>query len=304
MTLLIPILVLVGLILISRKLHSVKPDTCLVFTGGLGSGKSLVSVQWAKKLLRRNRRKVKWHNLLERIKRRSKAKFAPIPILYSTIPVRVSRKEWSTPLKSDTPILAQRLVPKSVVFMDEVSLYVDQMTTTFANSDNLEEWATLFRHYTQGGFLVLNTQNTSKVNFHLRYCLNRAYNLQEWRHIWRVYWVRMRDLSLVDDVKSVSTTDLTDDYKLLFGWLPFRREYDTYVYSERVADLPVYEATPKAHYKTNFIAHLPKKKITPPLRLTDDPPKEKERVVRGRNPVITAERAPSDETHPTTPSST
>lgn len=262
MALVIFIAIIVALFFVMRKVYQPKPDTCLVFTGGLGSGKSLVSVQWAKKLLRKNRFKVRIYNLFHKEKRE-------VPLLYSTIPVRISRKEWSVPLEEGTPCLKTKIVPRSVVFIDEVSLYIDQMTVKFNNSRNLEEWSTLFRHYTKGGYLVLNTQNTSKVNFHLRYCLNRGYNLCEWRHIWRIYWVKCRDVSLVEDVKSVSADNLEDNYRLIFGWLPFRREYDTYVYSERVQKIPEQGRAPKKHYKTNTLVRIPEKLITPDL-VTDD----------------------------------
>lgn len=44
------------------KPYFVHYDTVIAYTGGLGSGKSFMSVKMAKKLLRKNRRKVKRHN--------------------------------------------------------------------------------------------------------------------------------------------------------------------------------------------------------------------------------------------------
>lgn len=76
-------------------------------------------------------------------------------------------------------------------------------------------------------------------------------------------------MSLVEDVKSVSADNLEDNYRLVFGWLPFRREYDTYVYSERVQKIPEQGRAPKKHYKTNTLVRIPEKLITPDL-VTDD----------------------------------
>lgn len=234
-----------------------KPDTCVLYVGGLGSGKSLISCKMAIKLLRRNRLRVRLHNLFHP---RHKL---PRPLLYSTIPVRVSRREWSIPLDDLTPVLAFKLVPKSVLFMDEVSLWLDQMTIKPKNAMQIEEFCTLFRHYTKGGYLVLNTQNTSKVNFHIRYCLNRAYHLAEFRKIWRFYWVKIRDLSLIDDEKSVNLGSLTDNYRTLFGFIPFRRLYDTYCYSERVSVTPIQPSSPFLSLKTNHIQRAPREDIPP-----------------------------------------
>lgn len=234
-----------------------KPDTCVLFVGGLGSGKSLISVKKSIQLLRRQRRKARFYNFFH--KRRPR----PLPLLYSTIPVRISRKEYSVPLDDLTPVLAKKVVPRSVVFFDEVSLWLDQMTLKPKNAMQIEEFCTLFRHYSKGGFIVLNTQNTSKVNFHIRYCLNRAYHLAEFRKFLCFYWVKCRDLSLIDDEKSVNIGSLTDSYKTLFGILPFRRIYDTYCYSDRVADTPLQPSAPSKTLKTNHIARAPSVDVPP-----------------------------------------
>jgi len=241
-----------------------KPDTAVLFVGGLGSGKSLISVKKSLQLLRRNRSRVKWYNRFHKIKR-------PRPLLYSTIPIRISRKEYSIPLDDLTPVLASKVVPRSVVFFDEVSLWLDQMTIKPANAQSIEEFCTLFRHYSQGGYIVMNTQNTSKVNFRIRYCLNRAYHLAEFHKFWHIYWVKCRDLSLIDDEKSVNLGSLTDSYKTLFGWIPFRRCYDTYCYSGRVSSTPVQPDTPFFKLKSNRIARAPKEVISPVLDTSDNP---------------------------------
>lgn len=240
-----------------------KVDTCVLYVGGLGSGKSLTSCKMALKLLRRNRFRARINNLIHPLNKQ------PRPLLYSTIPVRISRREWSIPLSDLTPVLAFKIVPRSVVFMDEVSLWLDQMTIKPKNAVQIEEFCTLFRHYTKGGYLVLNTQNTSKVNFHIRYCLNRAYHLAEFRKFWHFYWVKVRDLSLIDDEKSINTGSLTDNYKTLFGWIPFRRMFDTYCYSDRVSITPLQSSSPYFSLKTNHIQRAPDEVIEPILK-TDD----------------------------------
>lgn len=240
-----------------------KPDTAVLFVGGLGSGKSLISVKKSIQLLRRNRFRVKWYNRFHKDKR-------PKPLLYSTIPVRISRSEYSIPLDDLTPVLASKVVPRSIVFFDEVSLWLDQMTIKPSNAQSIEEFCTLFRHYSQGGFIVMNTQNTAKVNFRIRYCLNRAYHLAEFHKFWHFYWVKCRDLSLIDDEKSVNLGSLTDSYKTLFGWIPFRRVYDTYCYSNRVNSTPIQSNRPYNRLKSNHIARAPKEVIEPVISSTDD----------------------------------
>lgn len=238
----------------------IKHDTCVLYVGGLGSGKTRISVSKAKSLTRRQRRKVRFHNFFH-----PKDKWQK-PLLYSNIPIRLSAREYSVVIDDLTPVLATRVVPRSVVFFDEVSLWLDQMTVKPKNAQQIEEFCTLFRHYTQGGFLVLNTQNTAKVNFHIRYCLNRAYHLAEFRKFLCFYWVKCRDLSLIDDEKSVNIGSLTDSYKTLFGIFPFRKDYDSYCYSDRVSDTPLQSEKKFTCLKTNHIARAPSVDVEPILR--------------------------------------
>ena len=79
-------------------------DTVLAFTGGLGSGKSFMSVQQARKLLRRKRFRVALHNFFW-----PKDKL-PRPLLYSSIPVRVSKTEMAVKLTADHLLLQRRIV--------------------------------------------------------------------------------------------------------------------------------------------------------------------------------------------------
>ena len=261
MFIIVALVVLFVLYLILRP-YLMKHDTAILFVGGLGSGKSLISVKTALRLLRKQRFKCKWYNRFHRHKR-------PRPLLYSTIPIRISRKEYSIPLSDLTPVLASKVVPRSVVFFDEVSLWLDQMTIKPHNAESIEEFCTLFRHYSLGGYIIMNTQNTAKVNFHIRYCLNRAYHLAEFRKFWRFYWVKIRDISLIDDEKSVNTGSLTENYRTLFGFLGFRKLYDTYCYSNRVSSTPLQPVVPFKRLKTNHFAKAPKTTV-PPVVTTED----------------------------------
>lgn len=256
MTTIIVILVILLTVIIIVKPYVEKHDTCILYVGGLGSGKSLISVGQAKRLLHVNRTKVKIHNLLHPKDKQ------PIPLLYSTIPVR-DGKGFSIPLNDLTPVLATKIVPRSVVFFDEVSLWLDQMTIKPANGASIAEFCTLFRHYTHGGYIVMNTQNTAKVNYNIRYCLNRGYHLAEFKKLWHVYWVKIRDLSLIDDEKSVNTGSLTENYRTKIGIIPFRKVYDTYCYSERVSPTPYQSTDSFQGYKVYHIARAPTQTVQP-----------------------------------------
>ncbi len=232
------ILLVIFIVFLVVKPYCVHYDTVLLFTGGLGSGKSLVSSGLAIKLLKRNRLKVRLYNLVPWHRNKK-----PKPLLYSSIPFRINRKEWATQLTKEHMLLQASVVPRSVLFCDEISLFLDQMTIKFPASQNVEEFATLFRHYTQGGYLVMNTQNSNKVNFHFRYCVNEALNLmhfKKWLPFLPIFYtVRIRNISLADDIKTIEEGQKEDNMRLMFGLLPLGfRHYDTYCYSERYRTVP------------------------------------------------------------------
>ena len=55
------------------KPYIISYDTVLCFTGGLGSGKSLISTQMAVRLLKKNRMKVFFYNIRHPRRKNSKA---------------------------------------------------------------------------------------------------------------------------------------------------------------------------------------------------------------------------------------
>lgn len=258
----IAIIIAIILFVIIVKPYFIHYDTVILFTGGLGSGKSLVSSQLAYRLLKRNRLKVWWYNIKpwHRVKK-------PKPLMYSSIPFRISRKEWATQLTASHMLMTAHITPMSVVFVDEISLFLDQMTIKFPASENVEEFATLFRHYTKGGYLVMNTQNSNKVNFHFRYCVNEALNLMHFKK-WLpflplFYTVKVRNISLADDIKTIEEGNKEDNMSTLFGLMPiFCKRYDTYCFSERYRTVPKREDKIYHKYKTCKIMKCPNTKVS------------------------------------------
>lgn len=252
MTLLLIIAILL-IIFFILKPYFIRHDSVVLFTGGLGSGKSFLAVKTAKKLLRKNRLKVWINNHLKPWKSKLEK-----PVLYSTIPVKISRKEMSYQLKQEHILLTERQIPLSITLIDEISLVRSQMEWKDVNDENIEEWCTLYRQYTLGGYLVMTTQNTSKCNYHFRYCVNSAFNLSKFRKFLCFYWVNVRNISLIDDIKSISDSHLEDSESRIFG-ISFGRSYDTYCFSNRVKTVPFGLPIKHKKLKTNHLPTLPKK---------------------------------------------
>ena len=220
-------------------------DTVLAFTGGLGSGKTFLSVNQARKLLRRKRAHVWLHNFFH-----PKDKL-PRPLLYSSIPVRVSKTEMAVRLTADHLLLQRKIVLNSVVFIDEIGGFCSQFDFKVKNAEILDEFIRFFRHYVQG-YLIVNDQCSENIVLQVRRRLNTVYNLMGFRKLLNlVYWVRVRNISVSEEIKTVEEQDTEDNMTLLIGLIPFFRAYDTHCYYCRYAAVP--EALEEIHVSMSMM---------------------------------------------------
>lgn len=256
------ILVIAFVVYLFIKPYIIQHDTIVLYTGGNGSGKSLFSVRDTLRCLRRLRWKVRFHNFFERINPIKAIKVClgkyeydlfDKPVVYSTIPLRINRREWSRQLKVEHLMLQEKLPLHSVVFIDEINLLISQMDYKCKGEKALNEFVTLFRHYTRG-FMILNTQNLSKVHWIFRYCCNEAINLSECKKIPFFYPLiftsKVRKITLGDDIKSVETDDATDKPRV-YMLRSLIKHYDTYCFGERYDTVPYDIYSEFSRYKTN-----------------------------------------------------
>lgn len=263
------IIAVVLLIIFIVKPYIIHYDTVIAFTGGLGSGKSLVSTQWALKLLRKNRAKVFFYNLRHPLHKR------PRPMLYSSIPFRISRKEWAIQLTPEHLLLQRSIIPRSVTFIDEIDSWASQFDFKLPNIITVfNEFCRLYRHYTQGGYIVCNTQSSDNLVLQIRRRLNTVMNLMHFKKwFFLFYTVKVRNINLSEEIKTVDEENAEDNMSTLFGLLPvFCRHYDTYCYSGRYSTVP---SAPEGVYnrlKTNILIECPRQTLKALTKTVDDIP--------------------------------
>lgn len=257
------IALIVFIVILILKPYIINYDTVISFTGGLGSGKSLISTQMAVKLLRKNRLKVFWNNVKNW--RHPKKKIAR-PVLYSSIPLRVSRKEWARVLTAEHLTLQAKLPEKCVVFIDEIDSFASQFDFKQPNIiQNFDEYCRFFRHYTKGGYLVCNTQATDNLVLQIRRRMNTVFNLMHFKKWFFVFYtVKVRNISISEEIKTVEQEDVEDNMSTLFGMLPiFCRRYDTYCYSGRYETVPIKQERVYKALKTNKVIKCPSDRVKP-----------------------------------------
>lgn len=261
------IIAVIAVLLFLWKCYKIKYDTIIAFTGGLGSGKSFLSVGKSVKLLRINRRKVRRHNRFERVKKFFSSKHVldiwELPLLYASIPVRISKKEWSVQLMPEHLLLTKRVVPRSVVFIDEVGSWASQFDFDNPNiRDNFDEFIRFYRHYTKGGYLVVNDQCSENIVLQIRRRINTVFNLMHFKKWFKViYTVKVRNISISEEIKTVEEQDTEDNMTLLWGFMPWFKRYDTYCYSERYRTVKGWKERTYSRLKKCLLLTMPKNRI-------------------------------------------
>lgn len=289
MWLVVLLLVLVILWLILNP-YFLRYDNLVSFTGGLGSGKTFMSVSTALVLYRKQRFRARLHNLLH-----PKSKIE-LPELYSNIPLKISRKKMALRLKKEHLLLQERIAQGSVVLLDEVDCFANQFSynnvcivdqTGKGDSEdtgNFDEFCRFYRHYTKGGYLIFNTQATANENLTIRRRqnqINMLFNFRKWGIpiLWPnlLYTVRCRNITVSDEVKVTEESNAQDNMRLIVGLFPLLRHYDTYCYSGRYDSVPSGSDQRFPRLKTNECLIAPRgkqKKLTTNVDLPE--PKNQE----------------------------
>lgn len=244
------LIVVIGIILFIIfkyvKPYFIKYDTTIVFTGGLGSGKSLNSVKVAVSCYKKNL--LKWRikklfilisNYFNKIichifnKKKLKLKVIPEkPLLYSNIPIRLGKKQ-SVELNINHLILNSRISEYSVVFIDEFPQVLNQFDYNLEVVKNeCNEFITYFRHYI-GGYLVVNAQSIEDITVQFRRKLNSYYWCYDFKKfLFFFYTMRIMNNRISDNEVSTTADFIEDNSKRIFGVLP-RGLYNSRAYSKR-----------------------------------------------------------------------
>ena len=231
---------IIAVILLLKTYRLDTRDTVIAFSGGLGSGKTFLSVRTALRALRWSRFLWRLDKLLHPVSR----KHDPKPELYSSIPIRtvtgiLRKKEiFSHKLTPEILLLQERIPPRSVVMIDEIGSFMSQFEYRAVNADRLDEFVRLFRHYTLGGKFICNDQCSENIVLQVRRRLNTVYNLMRFRKLplLPVWHCRVRNILISEEIKTVQTErHAEDEFQILLGLMPpkNRKNYDTYCYSRR-----------------------------------------------------------------------
>lgn len=234
-----------------------KIETITAYTGGLGSGKTLMSVHMAKKIYKKQIRKWKWTNFkidLRNRFRNTMEDHIEKPLLFSNMPFYINKRKGILTNKiTASHLLEQERIPLgSVVMIDELGAFANQFEYTNRNVVvTLDDFIRFFRHYTKGGYLVVNDQCSENINLVVRRRLNIVHNLANCFVLWRFCFYFERMITISEEIKTIDMrsqeTDKENDTQnnmvFRFKFLWHKNDYDTYCHSER------YKTVPQGNYE-------------------------------------------------------
>lgn len=246
MILILIIISIILFIVLVRYFLKNKRDTITCYTGGLGSGKTCLSVHDAINVFRKQRLKTFVYNLFHKQKREK-------PLLYSNIPIYISKHfGMSQKLEVEHVLLKKRLNERSVVLIDEIGGFASQFEYKNVNIyDNFDEFIRLYRHFTKGGYLIVNDQCSENIVLQVRRRINVINNLSKFFvvPIFHIVIYFSRKINISEEMKTilVDEEDVNNTSKLNITYWPFffrwkistrKRHYDTYCYSDRYLRIP------------------------------------------------------------------
>lgn len=255
-------LVLLGYFLYRKLLHPapITHDSTVLFTGGLGSGKSLNSVKTALKAYRSavfhwkiECLKCKLHN---RVRPNDLYDLPEKPLLKSNMPIKVKtnwkakrgtdeRNVYCCALTRSDLMLETRIPEHSVILLDELPQFINQFQWENAQGV-LNEFITFFRHYVDGLF-VANAQSLDEVECHIRRKLSSYYYCFDFQPFFGLFYrVHILRCRVGDQSVSLTNEYIDENSKWHYGFLLFkpydsrylRHRYDklTNVVSKRFRD--------------------------------------------------------------------
>ena len=220
-----------------------KMKNVVFIDGSLGTGKSALTVCLAIRMYKRHLRHYKFRKFIYKLFKIKKENEEPI--LYSNIHLRNIKYTYLT----NDLILRKnyRFAYKSIVILDEFSLVADQNMYGKKYEEiceRMNEFFKLFRHETKGGYLFINSQSTSDLNYTLKSVLSDYFYIHHKsnRFVPLVCVLKVQECRYSRDNSSlnVNIEDVEENLKCLVMLKKWFKYYDTYCHSIYTDFLPVY----------------------------------------------------------------
>lgn len=207
----------------------------ILVTGGVKSGKTLLSLYLAIKRYKSILFKTKVVNFFRKIFKKS---LIDLPLFYSSIPVGIDY----VPIDKDILTLKKRVIWNSVMFVDEASLFADsQLKENSSTNNNLLLFNKLCAHFGLA-CLVYNTQCIGDVHYSIKRSLSNYFYVHHSRKCLLLPFVILyvQEFRYSDDGSVVSVSgvkDLEETLKRVIIPKSIFKKYDSRCYRKIIEDL-------------------------------------------------------------------
>ena len=249
------IVLLVVLFIIWKRSKKLKFDSVVMVNGCIGSGKTLLCVNRAKRDFKKAhaiwwRRTHIYSIIFKKLKNEEE------PLLYSNIPIYSNKKnlelfKYYVPLTNDIIMRKKRVRYHSVMLWDESSLMATSMDYKQKDlSEQMSLFLKLLRHECKGSYrnifgshanLYINTQSKNDNHYAVDRIVNQVLYITKSISIpfFKVVWVR--DLLLIDSVQNEFNDDIKESLSCRWFLIPKKtfNMYDSYSYEFLSHDFPV-----------------------------------------------------------------
>ena len=228
-----------------KRIKSLSPlGTITVCTGAVKTGKSSLAVYLAIKSYKKALRAWRFSSMFKNVEQ---------PLLYSNIPLACEY----VPVTTDILLRKQRIVPKSVMLLDEASLVADsQLIKDNQINLNLLAFFKLFGHSSHGGTLILDTQSISDLHYSCKRTLQNYIYIYKTRSLPFFLVMDVLEQRYSDDgtVISAQNSDITENLKHVIVPKSVWKKFDCYTYSVLTDNLPIAnkKVVPKTLKSTNI----------------------------------------------------
>lgn len=233
----IVIVAIIVLVYIRRHFKAIVLPNVFLVTGAVKSGKTLLSVHLAIKQYKKNLRSYYLKKIFLSPIGLFDADKLP-PVLYSNIPLA---KTKYNPLTMEIVRREVRIPDKSVVLIDESSLFADSMLFNDINVNNqLQLFTKLFAHYSHGGTLIFDTQSIKDNHFSIKRCLGSYLYIYQRIKLPFISILKVREMISIDDdaVQNNISEDLELTLRKVIIFNSTYRKYDCYALSSFTDFLP------------------------------------------------------------------
>lgn len=227
---------------ILSKFKLPKIGAITLFTGGVKTGKSAVSLYFAIDTFKRVHRSWWWKCFFIKFANKIFKKNIELPeepLFYSNIPIAgIKYCELTT-----AHFLRQvRFNYKSVVFVDEASLVADSTLVKDKHINNaLLLFFKLFGHETKGGTCVINSHCITDLHFSIKRCTAEYFYIHSLSN-WLIFAVaKAREERYSEDGTDVNVfdKDVEDSLVNIIMWSNIFKRYDCYAFSTLTDNLPL-----------------------------------------------------------------